>query len=267
MNKFNLNGKLALVTGALGLLGKEHCKALIDAGATVLVADLSNEHCNEFCNQLGEKAIPIVLDITSQKNVIEVKDYIAKHFGVLDILVNNAAINDHFGTDASILEQSSFENYPIHLLQKSWEVNVQGMVFLTQTLADLLKKSNAASVINIASTYGLVGPDQRIYTDAQGNQLFYKTPAYPITKGAVINFTRYLAAYWGEAGIRVNSLSPGGVENGQDIVFLQKYQQKTPLNRMAKKDDYAGALVFLASEASSYMTGANLVVDGGFTAI
>lgn len=267
MNLFDLTGKVALVTGALGLLGKEHCKALIGAGATVLVADLSEVDCTYFCEELGDRSFPIALDVTNKVSVMKVVEQITKRFGVLDILVNNAAINDHFSTDTSVLEQSSFENYPINLLQKSWEVNVQGMMLLTQSLAGLLKKSRSASIINVASTYGMVGPDQRLYTDSEGNQLFYKTPAYPITKGAVINFTRYLAAYWGSLGIRVNSLSPGGVENGQDSIFLQNYQQKTPLNRMARKDDYAGAIIFLASDASIYMTGANLVVDGGFTAI
>jgi len=267
MNLFDLNGKVALVTGALGLLGKEHCKALLHAGAEVLVADLNQENCQQFCEELGDYAYPISLNICEPESIQKAVITIQKQFGKLDILVNNAAINDHFSSDGNLLEQSSFENYPIDLLEKSWQVNVKGMVCLTQALADLLKNSPAASVINIASTYGIVGPDQNLYTDEQGKQLFYKTPAYPLTKGAVINFTRYLAAYWGGIGIRVNCLSPGGVANGQDEVFIQKYRDKTPLNKMAQSNDYAGALVFLASEASAYMTGANLVVDGGFTAI
>lgn len=267
MQHFNLLGKIALVTGALGLIGKEHCRALLEAGAKVIVADLNGPNCELFCKELGSNAFPLTVDISNPISIVDAVQHLGIHFNYIDILVNNAAINDHFSTNAEILKQSSFENYPVELLEKSWDVNVKGMFMLTQALSPFLKRSKAASVINVASTYGMVGPDQSLYTDHEGNQLFYKTPAYPITKGAVINFTRYLAAYWGDIGIRVNTLSPGGVENGQDEVFLQKYSAKTPLKRMAKSSDYAGALVFLASEASNYMTGANLVVDGGFTAI
>ena len=267
MQLFELKGKVALVTGALGLIGKEHCRALVEAGAMVIVADISEENCIDFAQELGTNAYGLGMNIADENSVKMAADRIRKRFNQLDILVNNAAINDHFQESADILAQSAFENYPVAMFQKSWEVNVMGMFLVCQQFGKLMLSNGGGSIINIASTYGIVGPDQQLYRDEKGEQLFYKTPAYPTTKGAVINFTRYLAAYWGEKGIRVNTLSPGGVENGQSDFFQLNYSAKTPLRRMAKTTDYAGALVFLASDASAYMTGANLVVDGGFTCI
>ena len=268
-NMFHLSGKTAIVTGATGLIGQNHCKALADAGANVIVADLNIEKCNDVVSRLPNKDshMAICFDITDEQDVQNARNEILARYDSIDILVNNAAINDMFENPALAGEQSMFENYPVEMFRKSLEANVTGTFLCCQVFGSEMAKRGNGSIINIASTYGMVGPDQSIYKDKDGKQMFYKSAAYPATKGAVINFTRFLAAYWGKNGVRVNTLSPGGVENSQDDFFVQNYAAKTPLHRMAKPTDYMGAIVFLASNASAYMTGANLVVDGGWTAI
>ena len=264
---FSLQGKTAIVTGGTGLIGKKHCEALSQAGANVIVADISLASTQEFAKILGENALGIALDVTDSASLEKAKDEILERFGTIDILVNNAAINDMFENPEMAAELSAFEKYPIESFRKSLEVNVLGVFLCSQIFGIEMAKQGSGSIINVASTYGMVGPDQNIYKNKEGEQTFFKSPSYPTTKGAILNFTRYLAAYWGKQGVRVNTLSPGGVENSQDEFFVQNYAAKTLLGRMAKPSDYQGALIFLASDASSYMTGANLVVDGGWTAI
>jgi len=280
---FDLSRKVCVVTGALGLLGKEHSRALGRAGGQVVVSDLDQDRCDEeaatltklLADEAGGGAIaePIGLsmDITDPASLDEAAGRLLERFGRIDVLVNNAAINDMFEDLQATAELSKFESYPLELFERSLKVNVTGMFLACQRLgremASQPKQGSArGSIINIASTYGMVAPDQAIYRKPDGSQPFFKSPAYPTTKGAVLNFTRYLAAYWGSAGVRVNSLSPGGIANGQEDYFQNNYGARTPLGRMADKTEMGGAIVFLASEASSYMTGANLVVDGGWTA-
>lgn len=267
MDLFSLKGKVAIVTGALGLIGKNHCEALAQAGAHVVMADMNGEACEIFAKGLGKNHLGIACNVTDEKSLTAARDVILKKFGTIDVLVNNAAINDMFENPLLAAEQSAFEKYPVASFRASLEVNVTGVFLCSQIFGTVMAAQRSGSIINLASTYGMVGPDQSIYLDAEGKRTFYKSAVYPTTKGAVINFTRFLAAYWGEKNVRVNTLSPGGVENAQDETFVKNYSAKTPLGRMAKPSDYKGALIFLASDASSYMTGANLVVDGGWTAI
>jgi NAD(P)-dependent dehydrogenase (short-subunit alcohol dehydrogenase family) len=255
VNPFWLEGKVCVITGAAGLLGKEHCKALNAAGGQVVPVDVTEADGGV----LGA-------DITDPASLIRLRDTILSRYGRIDVLVNNAAINDKFESPEAAAELSRFEAYPLALWKRSLDVNVTGTFLASQILGTEMAKRRSGSIINVASTYGLVGPDQKLYRRPDGTQTFHKSAAYPTTKGAVIAFTRFLAAYWGEAGVRVNALSPGGVENGQEPWFIEAYGARTPLGRMATKEDYNGAIVFLACDASRYMTGANLVVDGGFTA-
>lgn len=263
---FSLKGRIAVVTGALGLIGKNHCKGLTEAGASVVVCDLDEIKCKEFASTLAEKSFGIGVDISNKESVLNLKDEIIQTFGKVDILVNNAALNDSFENPQAAAEKSMFENYPLEMWQKSLDVNITGMFLCSQVIGTMMAERGTGSIINIASTYGITAPDQSIYKNDKGEQTFYKSASYPVTKGAVIMFTKFLAAYWGEKGVRVNTLSPGGVENNQEDFFIRNYSAKTPLGRMAHSTDYKGALVFLASDASNYMTGANLIVDGGWTA-
>lgn len=264
---FSLKGKVAIVTGACGLIGRKHCEALASAGAQVVVADINQQSCDVIAASLDGEHLALAFDITSEEQVKNACKIIMDRWGHIDVLVNNAAINDMFENPAMAAEQSKFENYPVEMFRKSLDVNVAGMFICSQVFGSVMARQKRGSIINVASTYGMVGPDQSIYVNPDGKQTFYKSAAYPATKGAVINFTRFLAAYWGKDGVRVNTLSPGGVENSQDEWFVANYSRKTALGRMAVPTDYQGAVVFLASEASSYMTGANLVVDGGWTAM
>jgi NAD(P)-dependent dehydrogenase (short-subunit alcohol dehydrogenase family) len=263
---FSLQNKVAVVTGAIGLLGKNHCKALAEAGANVVVSDLDETLCIGFAKTLPQKSIGLQTDITQKESVIDLKEKVLDEWGRIDILVNNAAINDMFEHPQTAAEQLKFENYPLEMWQKSLDVNLTGTFLCSQIIGTEMAKSTSGSIINIASTYGIVAPDQSLYVNTEGEQSFFKSAAYPVTKGAVISFSKYLAAYWGNKGVRVNTLSPGGVENNQDEYFIENYSKRTPLKRMAQPTDYKGALIFLASDASNYMSGANLIVDGGWTA-
>jgi NAD(P)-dependent dehydrogenase (short-subunit alcohol dehydrogenase family) len=264
---FSLRGRTAVVTGAAGVLGREHCLALGMAGANVVATDLDAEASREVARELEShdiQAVAVTADVTDPRTLEDLREAVLARFGAVDVLVNSAAVDDKFDPLAD-LAASRFETYSLERWRRSLDVNVTGTFLCCQVLGAEMAHRGRGSIVNIASTYGMVAPDQSLYEDAQGTQRFFKSPAYPTSKAAVFGLTRYLAAYWGRIGVRVNTLSPGGVQAGQSADFVAKYGKRTPLGRMARRDEYHGALVFLASDASSYMTGANLVVDGGWT--
>ncbi|MBK8212529.1 MAG: SDR family oxidoreductase [Myxococcales bacterium] len=268
---FALDRRVAVVTGALGLLGREHVRALAERGARVVVTDRDHAACEAFAEELraeGFDALGRGADVTDKASLEALHEAILARFDGVDVLVNNAAIDEKVegAPGGGALEASRFENLDVEVFRRALDVNVTGVFLASQVLGRTMVARRRGSVVNVASTYGLVAPDQSLYRAKDGRQLFFKSAAYPTTKGAVLQLTRYLAAYWGDVGVRVNALCPGGVSNGQSEDFVVRYAQKTPLGRMADRADYRGAIVFLASDASSYMTGATLVVDGGFTA-
>ncbi len=266
--KFSLEGRVALVTGGAGLLGEQFCRTLAAAGAAVAVVDLSPEGARRVAEGIqaaGDQAHPYTVDITDPAAVRAAVDDIRTRWGRLDVLVNSAALDPKVSAEGAVRSSSAFEDFPLETWRQALDVNLTGMFIVTQAVARVMSQQGKGSIINICSTYGLVGPDQRIY-QKPGQPPQFKPVYYTVTKAAVLGFTRYLATYYAGTEIRVNALTPGGVYNRQDEAFVQAYSARTVLGRMARKDEMNGALLFLASDASSYMTGANLVVDGGWTA-
>ena len=266
--KFDLSGRVAVVTGGAGLLGEEFCRTLAAAGAKVAVLDLNHEGAKQVAGAIareGGEAQPYGLDITDQDAARAAVERIRSQWGRIDVLVNSAALDPKVSAEGKVRSSGAFEDFPLETWQKALNVNLTGMFIITQAVARVMKTQNKGSIINICSTYGLVGPDQRIY-QREGQPPQYKPVYYTVTKAAVLGFTRYLATYYAGTEIRVNALTPGGVYNNQDDEFVRAYSARTVLGRMARKDELDGAILFLASDASSYMTGANLIVDGGWTA-
>lgn len=271
LDKFNLKGRVAIVTGGVGLLGAEFCRTLAEAGAAVAVVDLNGDAANKVADGLTNsdyKASAIAADITQPDSVNAMVASVLATFGRLDVLVNSAALDPKFDASAASkgIAPGAFEDYPLEQWNAAMSVNLTGMFLVTQAcVRPMIAQGKKGSIINICSTYGLNGPDQRIYIK-DGKRVAYKPVYYTVTKAGVMGFTKYLAAYYADTEIRVNALTPGGVFNDHEEYFVKNYSAKTILGRMAKKDEMNGALLFLASDASSYMTGNNVVVDGGWTA-
>lgn len=267
MNYFDLSGKIAIVTGVLGKLGPTWCSALLEAGATVVGIDLPLAKVSPSFAELQDRYGPKRLylyrgDIGDRLTLIDIRDRTLAEIGIPSILVNNAGIDQPPGPAKTYL----LEEVPLEVCRQVFEVNILGAFQVTQIFGSPMVKAGRGSIINIGSLYASVSPDARLYEHLDCDPPFLKPPAYGASKAALINLTRYFAAHWGSSGVRVNALSPGGVLGGQDEEFKRKFCDRVPLGRMAQLDDLIGPLVFLASDASAYVTGIELIVDGGFTA-
>lgn len=265
---FDLSGKTAVVTGAVGILGQGFCRGLAEFGAHVAVVDLDQDRCTKFAEDLSAtyevSALGIGCDIADPASVRNMVEQVVAKFGGIDILHNNAASKS---TDLDAFFAST-EEYSLAEWRKIMSVNIDGMFLVAQAVGkQMQRQQKGGSIIQTASIYGIVSSDKRIYEGSfyLGRQI--SNPAvYSTSKAAVVGLTRYLAANWGDSGIRVNALVPAGVESGQNDTFKTRYSARVPLGRMAKADEMVGALVYLASDASSYVTGHCLVVDGGLSA-
>jgi NAD(P)-dependent dehydrogenase (short-subunit alcohol dehydrogenase family) len=269
MASFDLDGRVVIVTGGLGQLGASFANALLDAGARVAVLDVSDDpgRARIPLQNAGEERLRLYQgDVTSRASLEGVLQGIESSWGAPYGLINNAAIDAPPGAPAS--ENGPFETYPESSLDRMLDVNVKGVVFCCQVFGAAMARAGRGSIANISSIYGVLSPDQGLYQYRRDRgEEFYKPVGYSVTKSALLNLTRYLAVYWGKAGVRVNTLTFAGVYANQEPAFLEPYTKKVPLGRMAEPEDYDGPVVFLMSDAARYMTGANVVIDGGFTAM
>jgi NAD(P)-dependent dehydrogenase (short-subunit alcohol dehydrogenase family) len=254
---FGLDGKVALVTGGAGILGSQFCEGLVKAGAKVAVVDLVAQ--DETSQTKG-----FACDVADPSSVSDCVASVMAHFGRIDILLNNAATKTKNPRDVF----TAFEDYSLETWREVMGVNIDGMFLMAQAVGrEMVASGRGGSIVQTSSIYGLVGPDNRIYegSDYMGGPI--NTPAvYAASKAAVNGLTKWLATYWADKGIRVNSLVPGGVGSGQNSTFADKYSNRVPMGRMARAEEMVGPMLFLASDASSYVTGQVLAADGGWTA-
>ena len=266
-DRFSLEDQIAVVTGACGRLGPIWIEALVCAGARVAALDLPGAPVSSAFRALEQRAPGQThrfdCDITNRQSIEEAAAAVGTRLGGAAILVNNAGVDQ---PPDSAGARSRIEDLQIEQFQRMLEVNLMGTFQVTQVFGSAMARRGNGSIINIGSLYASVSPDQRFYDHLAGDLPFLKSPAYGASKAAVVNMTKYFSTLWGAHGVRVNTLSPGGVAGGQDEAFKKKYGSRVPLGRMAQPDDLKGPLVFLASAASSYVTGHELRVDGGFTA-
>ena len=265
---FSLQGKNAIVTGGAGILGKSFCEALASFGAGVAVVDIQESAAVSLAAKIARmhkvKAVGVGCDVSDPRSVAGMMKKVSAALGHVHVLHNNAAAKPG---DLKLFF-GPFEEYSLSQWKETMAVNIDGMFLVAQAVGkQMAAKKIRGTIIQTASIYGMMAPDQRIYEGSKYLGQKINSPAvYAASKGAVISLTRYLAAYWAPKGIRVNTLSPGGVESGQNRAFKKKYSHRVPMGRMARAEEMAGALVYLASDASSYVTGQNIAVDGGLSA-
>jgi len=269
---FRLDGKVIIITGAAGLLGRKHAEAIAAFGGTPVLLDLYEGPVKQLADELNEKysvsAIGVSLDITNEEAIFNNCNQLVKQFGKIDGLVNNAANNPKV-EDNGEKNFSRLENFPLDVWNQDIAVGLTGAYLCSKYYGTQISKNpNGGVIVNISSDLGLMAPDQRLYKKkgVAENQQPVKPVTYSVVKTGLIGLTRYLATYWADKNVRCNALCPGGVENGQSYAFLQEVSSRIPMNRLAQPDEYQSTLLWMLSDASSYLNGAVIPVDGGRTA-
>jgi len=268
---FDLTGRVVVITGGAGLLGQRHAEAIAGAGGVPLLADTRTELLDAdpvgFAERFGSEASLVRVDVTDPRSVESLLASILGRYGRVDALINNAANNPKVEPGSDV-EFSRLEAFPMEQWQADLAVGLTGSYLCSRVIGGEMARRGRGVIVNVASDLALIGPDQRLYRQPGLPEELQpvKPVTYSVVKSGLIGLTRYLATYWATSGVRVNAISPGGVYTDQPEEFVQRLSNLIPLGRMANADEYAGAILFLCSDASSYMTGANLVVDGGRTA-
>lgn len=268
---FSLKDRVAIVTGGAGMLGQRHLEILAEAGATVVVADMTDaihEVAARIGTEYGTRTLPVKVNISEKSQVDQMVSAVQQAFGKIDILINNAGFTVKSAGERFADYFAPFEEYPVDIWEAALRANVTGTMLCCQAVGKIMVKQKSGVILNIASVAASSAPDQRIYsgvTPPYGLASFNNPPSYMTSKAAIVGLTKWLSTYWGDKGIRVNSLSPGGVYDQHSDQFVKNYARRVPLGRMAQKDEYKGAVLFMVSDASSYMTGEDLILDGGLS--
>jgi NAD(P)-dependent dehydrogenase (short-subunit alcohol dehydrogenase family) len=270
VNLFDLTGRVAIITGGAGLLGFQHAQAIASNGGIPVLVDVAGpkaaQRGTDLAQRYGVPACGLAADITSEDAVRNLLAGVLERYGRVDILINNAANNPAMEPGGDV-DFSRLEHFPMAQWQADIAVGLTGAFLCSRFFGAEMANAGRGVIVNVASDLALIGPDQRLYrrSELAQDRQPVKPVTYSVVKTALIGLTRYLATYWAGQGVRVNAISPGGVFNGQDAGFVARLTDLIPMGRMAEVDEYRGAMLFLCSDASSYMTGANLVVDGGRT--
>ena len=271
LSKYNIENKTALITGAAGLLGIQHSKALLEIGAQVILTDLNENDLNtakDFLLNEGfseNKISNLIMDVTLEKSIQDAFEELQANNIQVDILVNNAAINATTSSIEGNIRTTRLENFSVERWNKEISVGLTGAFLCSKVFGTHMSKNGGGVILNISSDLSVIAPDQRLYQQGNINEELQavKPVTYSVIKTGMIGLTRYLASYWPDKGVRSNALSPGGVYIDQDKVFVDKINKLIPLARMANPDEYNSAVQFLCSDASAYMNGQNIVIDGG----
>ena len=272
MDQFSLKGKVCIITGGGGLIGMKHAEAVMEGEGIPVLLDIADAGMQRVKNTLmeeyGEGIVEtFVTDITNREKLVEIRDILLEKYGHIDALINNAANNPKVEGGSKNLAATKFPEFPVDIWNADLAVGLTGAMLCAQVFGGVMEKQEKGVIINISSDYGLISPDQRVYRKegVPEDEQIIKPVSYSVVKHGIIGLTKYLATYWAKKGIRVNTLCPASLANGQDEEFVKKLSNLIPMGRMSDPDEYVGTVLYMLSEASSYMTGATVVLDGGRT--